>query len=118
MNNQPRHKLKIATCIEFAVEWPSYLGLALIAVYRAVLSPVLFSMWGPACRFEPTCSAYAAEAIGRYGLTHGMWIALKRFIKCRPLGGWGFDPLPAAICASGVNKAGIEARYDKRNIVG
>jgi len=98
MNNHSAHKLRVAASPDYAVQWFSYVALyvalGIISVYRAILSPVLLSISGPACRFEPTCSAYAAEAISQYGITRGGWMALKRLLKCRPLGGWGFDPLP------------------------
>ncbi|MBV8357133.1 MAG: membrane protein insertion efficiency factor YidD [Deltaproteobacteria bacterium] len=98
MNNQPLHKLQVAVAADQRVQWSSWVALAMIAGYRAVLSPILLSMWGPACRFEPTCSAYAAQVIARYGIVRGGWMALKRLMKCQPLGGWGFDPLPAEDC--------------------
>jgi putative membrane protein insertion efficiency factor len=79
--------------LRLPLEWLSYLVIALIAIYRMILAPVLFSILGPACRFEPTCSAYAAEAIARYGIVRGGWMAIRRFLKCRPFGGWGLDPV-------------------------
>jgi putative membrane protein insertion efficiency factor len=66
---------------------------AMIAVYRWLLSPLLVALMGPACRFEPTCSRYAEEAIARYGTARGGWRALKRLLRCRPGGGWGYDPV-------------------------
>lgn len=106
MNSRPTCKLRVAVSTDYAVQWLSYVALAIISVYRAILSPVLLSMSGPACRFEPTCSAYAAEAIARYGITRGGWIALKRLLKCRPFGGWGFDPLPTTRYAKQVDTRG------------
>src|SRR5690242_5572535 len=94
MNNQLHRRLDVAIFSGYVVESLSTVALWIVAAYRLVLSPVLFSWWGPACRFEPTCSAYAAEAITRYGIGRGGWMALRRLAKCRPLGGWGFDPLP------------------------
>jgi uncharacterized protein len=117
MNSDQPHWKPLVVVFPYYVAL-SPLALAVIAVYRVALSPILFSVLGPACRFEPTCSAYAAEAIARYGLTRGVWIALKRLMKCRPLGGWGFDPLPAPHHASEVASAGIEACRAKRNTVG
>jgi putative membrane protein insertion efficiency factor len=105
-SDQPRRKLPVVTFPYYVAQWLSTIALAIIAVYRVALSPILFSVSGLACRFEPTCSAYAAEAIARYGITRGAWIALKRLMKCRPLGGWGFDPLPATRCASEANSGG------------
>lgn len=64
--------------------------LGLIAAYRILLSPVL----GPSCRFYPTCSAYAAEAIGTHGALRGAWLAVKRIGKCHPWHPGGVDPVP------------------------
>ncbi|HEY2435405.1 MAG TPA: membrane protein insertion efficiency factor YidD [Vicinamibacterales bacterium] len=63
-----------------------------IRLYRLLLSPVL----GGHCRFEPSCSAYALEAIERHGPWRGAWLAARRLSKCRPFGGSGFDPVPDA----------------------
>ncbi|MDX2144912.1 MAG: membrane protein insertion efficiency factor YidD [Rhodospirillaceae bacterium] len=63
---------------------------ALIWLYQALLSPLI----GPACRFTPSCSRYAAEAIGRFGPWTGTWLALKRIGRCHPWGGAGHDPVP------------------------
>lgn len=64
--------------------------LALIGMYRGWISPML----PPSCRFTPTCSAYAAEAIERYGAAKGTWLALRRLLRCHPFGGSGYDPVP------------------------
>jgi len=64
-----------------------------IDLYRAVVSPLMVANMGPACRFEPTCSAYAREAIAEYGPLRGGWIALRRVMRCRPAGGSGYDPV-------------------------
>ncbi|HXK24882.1 MAG TPA: membrane protein insertion efficiency factor YidD [Myxococcota bacterium] len=61
-----------------------------IRVYQIALAPAL----GPACRFEPSCSRYAAEAVERHGAARGSWLALRRVLRCHPLGGSGFDPVP------------------------
>jgi putative membrane protein insertion efficiency factor len=68
--------------------------IAIIDLYRAVLSPLITATIGPACRFEPTCSAYAREALGRHGIADGGRLALGRLLRCRPAGGWGYDPVP------------------------
>ena len=64
---------------------------ALIGVYQWTLSPVL----GPRCRFLPTCSDYAREALELHGALFGSWLALRRICRCHPLGGSGYDPVPA-----------------------
>ena len=48
----------------------------------------------PSCRFTPSCSAYAIEALERYGAARGGWLAVKRIARCRPFGGRGYDPVP------------------------
>ena len=65
----------------------------LIWLYRMLISPLL----GPKCRFEPSCSAYAMEALARHGALRGCWLALKRIGRCHPWGGSGYDPVPDAI---------------------
>jgi putative membrane protein insertion efficiency factor len=64
--------------------------LGLIRIYQLTLSPWL----GRDCRYTPTCSAYAAEAIRRFGPRRGAWLALKRVGRCHPWGGAGYDPVP------------------------
>ena len=62
----------------------------LIRFYRRWLSPVL----PPRCRYEPTCSAYAEQAIDRFGALRGSWLAVRRIGRCQPFGGSGYDPVP------------------------
>ncbi|MCB1743068.1 MAG: membrane protein insertion efficiency factor YidD [Gammaproteobacteria bacterium] len=64
--------------------------LFLIAAYRLLVSPLL----GPRCRFVPSCSEYASEAIRTHGLLRGGWLGLRRITRCHPWGGHGFDPVP------------------------
>jgi putative membrane protein insertion efficiency factor len=61
-----------------------------IRAYRLVLSPWV----GHSCRFEPTCSAYALEALARHGALRGGWLAARRLGRCHPWGGAGLDPVP------------------------
>jgi putative membrane protein insertion efficiency factor len=68
----------------------SHLFLGAIRLYQLILSPFL----GASCRFTPTCSAYAAEAIRKWGPWKGSWLAIKRIGRCRPGGGHGYDPVP------------------------
>ncbi|HKA77844.1 MAG TPA: membrane protein insertion efficiency factor YidD [Pseudolabrys sp.] len=69
---------------------PRLAGRGLVALYRVTLSPLL----GPRCRHLPTCSDYADEAIGRFGLWAGGWMALARFLRCHPWGTSGLDFVP------------------------
>jgi len=62
----------------------------LIKVYKWTLSP----LFGMRCRYLPTCSDYAEEAIARHGVVKGGWLALKRVARCHPWGGHGYDPVP------------------------
>ena len=64
--------------------------LFVITLYRKLLSPYMVSR----CRYLPTCSEYAAEAIVKYGAVQGMVMGLKRILKCHPFGGHGHDPVP------------------------
>jgi putative membrane protein insertion efficiency factor len=64
--------------------------IQLIGFYRVWVSPML----PPSCRFVPSCSEYAQEAIARYGAGRGTWLAARRLLRCRPFGGHGFDPVP------------------------
>jgi len=63
-----------------------------IRAYRLVLSPWL----GWQCRYLPTCSQYALEALERHGAARGGWLALRRIARCNPWGGCGYDPVPGA----------------------
>jgi putative membrane protein insertion efficiency factor len=62
----------------------------MIRGYQVGISPFL----PPACRYEPSCSMYAAEAIRRYGPGKGGWLATRRLLRCHPWGGSGYDPVP------------------------
>lgn len=66
--------------------------LALLRGYRRGISPLL----GPRCRFAPTCSAYATEAVAVHGAVRGTALAVRRLLRCSPLTRGGFDPVPPA----------------------
>jgi len=68
----------------------SYPFILLIKIYQYIISPVI----GPKCRFTPTCSHYATEALQKHGLLKGGWLTVKRISRCRPGGGHGYDPVP------------------------
>jgi putative membrane protein insertion efficiency factor len=64
--------------------------LSLIRGYRRFISP----LFPPACRFQPTCSQYAVEAIATYGTIKGSWLAINRILRCHPFHPGGYDPVP------------------------
>ena len=64
--------------------------LRLIDLYRKGISPLTL----PSCRFSPSCSTYAYRAIDRFGVLRGGWMFLRRFCRCHPFGGNGYDPVP------------------------
>lgn len=63
-----------------------------IRIYQLAISPLL----PPACRYQPTCSAYAIEAFETHGLLRGAWLTISRLLRCHPWGGSGYDPVPQA----------------------
>jgi uncharacterized protein len=69
-----------------------------VRAYRLLVSPVL----PPSCRFLPTCSDYAVEAIEKHGAVHGMALSLRRLARCHPWGGSGYDPVPEPAARDGV----------------
>jgi putative membrane protein insertion efficiency factor len=73
-------------------------AIALIRIYQFTLS----SIAGRGCRFAPTCSAYAAEAIERHGVWRGLWLGLFRVARCHPWGGDGYDPVPPRVGRHGL----------------
>ncbi len=71
------------------VTWPL---IRLLRFYRLAISPLL----GLNCRFDPSCSRFAIEALEIHGLFRGTWLALRRIARCHPWGGSGYDPVPDA----------------------
>lgn len=61
-----------------------------VRLYQLIVSPML----PPSCRFTPTCSQYAIEALEKHGVIKGGWLTLKRIARCHPWGGSGYDPVP------------------------
>ncbi|HOA37531.1 MAG TPA: membrane protein insertion efficiency factor YidD [Flavihumibacter sp.] len=72
------------------LQWLALPFIALIRIYQWGISPLL----GPKCRYTPTCSHYALEALRRHGVFKGSWLAIKRISRCHPWGGSGHDPVP------------------------
>ena len=68
---------------------PRALLVKIIRLYQAVTVRRL-----PVCRFDPTCSSYAIEAVSQHGASKGAWYAMRRIARCHPWGGWGYDPVP------------------------
>lgn len=64
--------------------------LGLIRLWQLAISP----LYSPPCRFHPTCSAYARDAVRTHGGLRGGWLAIRRLLRCHPLGGSGYDPVP------------------------
>lgn len=65
-----------------------------LRLYKFLVSPVLRIFFGEGCRYNPTCSEYAIEALERYGTIKGVGLGVQRVLKCHPLGGSGYDPVP------------------------
>lgn len=85
--------------------------IALIKVYRFTLSPFI----GQHCRFTPTCSQYATEAIEQHGAIKGSWMAAKRLSKCHPFHTGGWDPVPENMSAGCVSKADCQQHKSGQN---
>ncbi len=64
--------------------------IGLVRLYQGMISPFL----GAKCRYDPTCSNYAVDALKKHGIFRGSWLSLKRFLSCHPWGGKGYDPVP------------------------
>ena len=67
-----------------------YVALASIRLYQGLIAP----LFPASCRFEPSCSTYSYEAIGRHGILRGGWLALCRLLRCHPFHPGGYDPVP------------------------
>lgn len=85
------------TLITRLVRLPATALLGIVWLYQKTVSPVLPAIFGPTCgcRFAPSCSHYAAEAVRTHGALHGSWLALRRLMRCQPLHPGGFDPVPS-----------------------
>lgn len=72
------------------LELLTWLLVQMVRLYQRFISPLT----PPSCRFTPTCSQYAVEALRKYGPFKGSWLALRRLLRCHPWGGSGYDPVP------------------------
>ncbi|MFA6961167.1 MAG: membrane protein insertion efficiency factor YidD [Opitutaceae bacterium] len=84
--------------VDFVLRLPAKALLGLVWVYQHTLSPAIPAILGPSCgcRFHPTCSHYAAEAVRNHGALRGSWLSARRLLRCTPLHPGGFDPVPAS----------------------
>ena len=76
--------------VRMMVRLPAFLVILAIRIYQVLLSPMLPA----ACRYQPSCSAYAVEAVERHGALRGGWLAAKRIGRCHPFRPGGYDPVP------------------------
>ena len=76
--------------VRFVARVPKVLLLGIIAFYKNAISP----MFAPSCRFQPTCSVYAQQAIRKYGALRGGGMAIRRILRCNPFHPGGYDPVP------------------------
>jgi uncharacterized protein len=87
---------RAAGAVSFVIRIPAFGLLGTIAVYQRLFSPVLPALFGPGCgcRFAPSCSHFAAEAVRTHGALRGAWLALRRLARCNPWHPGGLDPVP------------------------
>lgn len=81
--------LLMATCRKI-IGLPITIVIGMIRIYQYAISPY----FGPSCRFDPSCSAYATESLRNHGLFKGLWLAVKRVGRCHPWNRGGYDPVP------------------------
>lgn len=82
--------MTLPRALRAVADLPAAAIILLVRLYQATLSPIL----GGQCRFQPTCSRYAIEALGKYGALKGGWLAVRRLLRCHPFSRGGYDPVP------------------------
>jgi uncharacterized protein len=93
-----------------------WLLVGLLTVYRRFISPLL----GPRCRFYPSCSAYALEAVQLHGALRGSWLAVRRLSRCHPFHAGGLDPVPGSAgsqVSAGTGPEGYELRSESSHVM-
>jgi len=90
---------------------PGLLITVLIRGYQYLLSP----LFPPRCRYLPTCSEYAREAVCVHGAARGSWLAVRRILRCHPWGGAGYDPVPAPRRCGGAHTPALPRRARKHS---
>lgn len=82
--------MAVVRALRFVYGCPRLVFIGVLSVYRKIISP----LYGPVCRFFPSCSAYALEAITVHGAVKGSWLSAKRLVRCHPWNLGGVDPVP------------------------
>jgi putative membrane protein insertion efficiency factor len=86
--------------------------IGLLKAYRFAISP----LYGQVCRYHPTCSAYALQAVTEHGAVKGSWLAVRRIGRCHPWAAGGYDPVPAKkVSSSEVSNDGVQQQLDAVN---
>lgn len=80
-----------------------YLLIGLLRLYRLLISP----LYGQVCRYHPSCSAYALDAVTRHGSVPGSWLAVRRVARCHPWAAGGYDPVPTRFTWRAAGSAGL-----------
>jgi len=88
------------------VNLAQHILLLVLRLYRWFISPALTLLFGAACRYEPSCSVYAMEAVRGHGAMRGGWLAIRRLARCQPWGGCGCDPVPGPVSGLALRVAG------------
>jgi hypothetical protein len=83
--------------------------IALIRIYQLTLSRILLAAFGPVCRFEPSCSRYAAACLASHGALRGSLLSVKRLSKCHPFHPGGYDPPPPRVPSPGSDRGASSA---------